>query len=158
METIEFKYQNVRMRVLSLVPLAVLWPLINYLLTEMAGLKKIEGVVISLIVLYVLMRCICRINGSLFTKDGYMNMNESQTSIKKGKEELTVANDDVLQLRAEKVSLFGRKIACFKIKYKEAEKEKIYHIYSDDLGYRNVQECSAWEVYAKLKKDIFGKA
>ena len=157
METIEFKYQNIRLRVFSLIPLAVIFPLSNYLLRNILELKKLESIVISLVIVYLFLRCVCLVNGNLFIKDGCMTINETQTTIRKGKEEFTVANDDIMHLRAERIGLFGQKVACIKMRYKKDGMEKMYSIYSDDLGVRNVQECSAWNVYTKLKKDIFGQ-
>lgn len=157
MQTIEFKYQNIKLRMLSLIPFAVIWPLANSLLTDILDLTKLESGLVSLVLLYLVLRLVCLFNGKFFTKTGSVSLSETQTTMKLGKEELTIANDDILQLRAERIGVFGRKVACFKIKYKESGAEKIYSIYSDDLGVRNVQECSAWDVYATLKKDIFGK-
>ncbi len=153
----EFTCQNIKGRLLSLLPLALFIPLINLLLQNILELKKMESAIVTIVILYLILCCVCKINGKIFEKKGILELTDSKTMIRQGNHVFEIVNDDILQLRAERIGVFGQKVAVFRIKYKIQEGTKLYSIYSEDLGLRRVEESSVWPVYAKLKKDIFGK-
>lgn len=153
---INFKYQNLMLRALVLLPLVIILPLLEFLLVQWLAIQisNIIFYVASILIMFAVVFLLFRFTGSLFVKSGKFDIVNNCIVIEMGKKSFTISIDDIKKADCSQSGIYGVKFATLVIEYIQDDKEKHLQIMSVDLKKKALKDTDVWAVFEMVKSVI----
>lgn len=152
MEQIHFRYQHYWMRALSLIPLIMILPLLEYgLLTALhINLPSIAFYVITVLIMYAFVNLCYPLAAGLFLDAGDLTL-EGDTAVFQFKTQtVRIPCGSIAEISCDSVRLYRAALCRLTVVYQENSQMKDFKLFSEDLGTDCMQTTDVYRIYQLL--------